>query len=1536
MVCKRIALMLLAGSLFIPFTWAQDFYWENPVSLTDAVPRFPSAKVHAGQAVMMWYEFSESEMGTERTEGYISFAYSNDGRSWALEPRAIGPVPFTGEPTPFASMVFDGNITVAYTTGANSIRVERKPFPRLTADDGRLTIGSAASFSMLSSIVTTSPSVVPRIYRNANNEFLLFVTQETQLGDQLIRGSGFGISFARSADGREWTSFSPLINVEGLHLNYLPSHAVLNGKDYVVFQVFTTGRNASNQLYVVSSDDGGLTWSSPLLISEFEDSQLVSPRGVYDNQRPFLTSDGKQLYLAWERKAAGTAVSSVYTGILGVNGGFEEPGPERVNRATVAARNPEIFFINDRPYLIWFDNRAGDDHVILAWKQGVDYREWDLSRMTGSSVFPEAVVLEDNLYLLWENRRDEKGDLFLLMPDTTVPVPVIAPVNFVNRRPAKQDEFRVTWSIGQDSSGIAGYSYSWSREQGQEPPSGRNPMVLNDTRSRDVTLRQDGVWYFNLRAQDYAGNWSQTARVAMVRDTTPPGPPVMITPETDAAGFLPANTYSLSWQEPLEEDVAGYSYALTYLAGKDYQGAIGQASIPRPPSRIMTAGREMSFTNQDNGYWVLSVSAIDSVGNVSAPASLFFRMDKYLPVTYITNVAASTDIVGRVNLTVRGRGFTAEGTLETVILDRDGRSPWDYEYPADAFTVVNDRLIRDWIIEDIDEGAYTIGLVHPKRGLYLSSTKIELESSGTVKFGDFTYQSDNYWKALSDKLIIVSFNSTAVLILLIVLGAAIALTSVHIVSVLKETRQFAYETQVFLSGKRALSPEDSKRIGHMKKRGIGLRLKFSLSITLLVTLVVLMVSVALGQYMIRTQRRSLAAGLLERSRVLLESLNSGAEAYLPGEFVVELGLLPSQSQAMNDAEYVTITGAGAGDKSSYNYVWATNNQEFIATLEAGRISPGNTLIEDEITADAERLKNEINAAGAGLKDITDEIGRLDAELARLSQILFRRENAQAQEAFDSLSVEKKRFEDELTRRLKEISDVVESYPHFDPENLDLSIQEYMFYKPIVYRSSTDNLFFRGIIRLGVSTDGIRQELNDAQQNLIRITIIIAAISAVMGVAGALILATIIIIPIRRLVAGVEKIRDTEDKEELYGHVINTKTKDELSALADTINEMTIGLVKAAQASKELTVGKEVQKMFLPLEKNAEGKKTSIAREINKAIDLFGYYEGAKGVSGDYFDYIKLDENRYAIILCDVAGKGVPASLIMVEVATIFLNYFKTVLAQGGEVSLTELVYSINDLVEERGFQGRFAALILGLFDARKGQFSMCNAGYKFVQLYDSERNAMWAKTLNEAPATGVFPNFMVEMKGGFIEIHEQLKHNDCVFLFSDGIEEAQRKFRNTDFEVVACNEPGLKEGDTHDTHMYGTTNEEFSIPRIQGIIDAVFNQRSYSLVKHHNPLPNESLTFDFTRCSGTIEEAVTAMVAVEKVFRMNPDPSAGANDRISVDTKINEFLKEHFVQYSTYFHSPVEGTTDTEYVQFAYLKEDEQYDDLTILAFRRL
>ena len=91
--------------------------------------------------------------------------------------------------------------------------------------------------------------------------------------------------------------------------------------------------------------------------------------------------------------------------------------------------------------------------------------------------------------------------------------------------------------------------------------------------------------------------------------------------------------------------------------------------------------------------------------------------------------------------------------------------------------------------------------------------------------------------------------------------------------------------------------------------------------------------------------------------------------------------------------------------------------------------------------------------------------------------------------------------------------------------------------------------------------------------------------------------------------------------------------------------------------------------------------------------------------------------------------------------------------------------------------------------------------------------------------------------------------------------------------------------------------------------------------------------FDFSRCEGTVREAVLALVAVEKVFRLIPDPHAGP-ERKAVDSKVDAFLKEHFLQYQGYFSHRVEEPAGA-LVTFTHVREEEQYDDLTILVIQR-
>jgi hypothetical protein len=289
---------------------------------------------------------------------------------------------------------------------------------------------------------------------------------------------------------------------------------------------------------------------------------------------------------------------------------------------------------------------------------------------------------------------------------------------------------------------------------------------------------------------------------------------------------------------------------------------------------------------------------------------------------------------------------------------------------------------------------------------------------------------------------------------------------------------------------------------------------------------------------------------------------------------------------------------------------------------------------------------------------------------------------------------------------------------------------------------------------------------------------------------------------------------------------------------------------------------------------------------------------------------------------------------MIQVATMFINFFRRWKPTEKGLHIEDLVYQINDFLENLGFKGRFAAFTLCLFDSQTGLARFCNAGDNIIHWFDASEGRMKTVTMRETPATGVLPNFLVESKGGYTVQTLTLDRGDVLFLYTDGIEEAKRKFRDSTFREIICEEG---EKDTpHATHTVGQADEEMGPDRVFDIINAVMNKQVYTLHKYHNPEGDENdLRFDFSTCEGKVEETIMAMVSVEKIFRMYKNPRATGDNRVLVDKKVDEFLKRHFFQYRNYCLDTRENPGNDAYMYYTHVAEDDQYDDLTILGLHR-
>ncbi len=688
----------------------QDLYWETPTVLVPRGGRFPQFESNGGILAVMYQE--NVSRGTGQGDAYLSLSVSRDGFSWETLNRFAGPFPYTGDEAPIFSMAVDpgGTVHVAIASAERSVDMYR------IRPGGRNPVMSARLQSL-------DTSVAPRLFVKDDGGLLLFITQGIE--------DSLSIFYAYSDDGSSWSALLPLVSEPFLKPNFLPFHSTYRDREYVVFQSLLSGQQKTYQLYLKTSDDGGKSWSDAVWLTDFEEQQGVQSAPQYfDNQRPNLAPGSGGLLLAWERNYV-RGTKQIYLMRLD-RSGRRIGEAERITSGPQECNFPRITVLGGREFVSWFDNRRGENQVIMAERKGARWVERVMSS-GGESTYGRPVVKDGDLFLLWENGRGAASRVVLQQPDRSAPAPVPVPVNFRAGARVNGDTARFRWPLPEDSSGIAGFSALWTRDPEENPP--RELQLLADQRSVEFTANEDGPWYLRVSARDYAGNWSPAATATYFRDTTPPGPIRFADLPRDEQGFLASNTFTLRWDPPEDGDIAGYTYAFRYLSGNLREEPPETPEPIATPKQILTTEGSRGYRNVDNGLWVFTVRAIDRSGNVGEPASIPLRMNKYVPVTYVTYLQEEKDETGRVSVSVRGRGFTAQGTIRQVILDRDGAPPWDYSFPLESgvYRVMDDRTIDGPVVEDVREGTYRIGLDHPVRGLYISEPLLRMETTGAIK-----------------------------------------------------------------------------------------------------------------------------------------------------------------------------------------------------------------------------------------------------------------------------------------------------------------------------------------------------------------------------------------------------------------------------------------------------------------------------------------------------------------------------------------------------------------------------------------------------------------------------------------------------------------------------------------------------------------------------------------------------------------------------------------------------------------------------------
>ena len=161
------------------------------------------------------------------------------------------------------------------------------------------------------------------------------------------------------------------------------------------------------------------------------------------------------------------------------------------------------------------------------------------------------------------------------------------------------------------------------------------------------------------------------------------------------------------------------------------------------------------------------------------------------------------------------------------------------------------------------------------------------------------------------------------------------------------------------------------------------------------------------------------------------------------------------------------------------------------------------------------------------------------------------------------------------------------------------------------------------------------------------------------------------------------------------------------------------------------------------------------------LDVVARTYPARVVGGDYYDFVPLDGNRFAVVVADVAGKGLPAALIMPAVKIALRT-----LAQR-HAATDELLGELNRIFLDNLPPASYFTLIYGVFDATARRLVYANAGH-LPALHLKARSGEEAWLTSEGPAVGLLHEDV-----RFEAVEVRFEPGDLFVFYTDGITEAE-------------------------------------------------------------------------------------------------------------------------------------------------------------------
>lgn len=297
----------------------------------------------------------------------------------------------------------------------------------------------------------------------------------------------------------------------------------------------------------------------------------------------------------------------------------------------------------------------------------------------------------------------------------------------------------------------------------------------------------------------------------------------------------------------------------------------------------------------------------------------------------------------------------------------------------------------------------------------------------------------------------------------------------------------------------------------------------------------------------------------------------------------------------------------------------------------------------------------------------------------------------------------------------------------------------------------------GSIHLGVNESLLAQEVHDPR---LMTTLTIVAVFLI-GILLIMSLVSFFVKPIQVLTDGVRAIgQGTLDGK------ISIEGPAEIGAIASVFNEITdkfkkaqVSVAEQEKMQKEIEVAKEIQQALLPK------KHPDVS-----GYDIAPYYQAAKEVGGDYYDFVAVDEETLGVVVADVSGKGVPGSLVMTMIRTALRMEAR------GNKNASDVMSKMNDFVTDDMKKGMFVTMFYVILDSKNRVISYASAGHNPMILFRAETDDCFFLNPKGFPVGISLPDEALFRRSISLE-KIKLKKDDMLLIYTDGVTEAMNERR---------------------------------------------------------------------------------------------------------------------------------------------------------------